>query len=67
MTNKLKSLEATLGCGQLLTTKWLERNGQGLGQIRAVQSQFDDIQEINQIQLKILRTIEKPRGQNEQQ
>lgn len=59
VTKKLQSLEANLGCGQLLTTKWLERNGQGLGQIRAVQSQFDDIQELNQIQLKILRTIEK--------
>lgn len=67
VTKKLKALEASLGFGQLLTSKWLERNGQGLGQIRAVQSQFDDIQEINQIQLKILRTIEKPRGQNEQQ
>lgn len=66
VTQKLTGVESTLGCGQLLTSKWVERQGQGLGQIRAVQSQFDDILQLNQIQLKILRTMEKnERGTNE--
>lgn len=65
IVRKLQNVELLLGCGQLLTAKWKERGGQGLGQIRAVQSQFDDILQLNQIQLKILRTIEKnERGTN---
>jgi ADP-heptose:LPS heptosyltransferase len=57
LESEINSLEQQLDWKNFLLPRWRELNGHGLGQVRVIQRLLSDVEQLQQIRLKLLQSI----------